>query len=536
MKSPSPERWRALQPHLDRALELRGGERESFLASLDASEPGLASDLRGLLALEKDLARDRFLESGSPLPGLLGLEPSSIAGQTIGAYTVESPLGEGGMGSIWLARRSDGTYESKVAIKLVRPGLDSRQVLSRFESERQSLARMNHASIARVLDAGTAPDGRPFFVMEYVDGRALTDYCDEKRLPLRVRLSLFLDVCAGVQHAHRNGFIHRDLKPSNILVAESDGKPVPKIIDFGIAKAVGSDNAPALVTRQGDWIGTPAYMSPEQWSGTGGAVDTRTDVYALGIILHELLVGVRPRSARDAPEESDPPTARFAKLGEKRDAIASSRATDPGALTRAIRGDLNWIVLRAIEHDPDRRYESPAALAQDLERHLAGRPVVAGPPDVRYRAGKFVRRHRVGVALGVLALVSLVGFAIAMTVQSARIARERDRANQEAATAKRALQVLTGIFEVSDPSESRGSTVTAPGSLDRGAAKIDEEMKDEPLARAQLLLTVGRVYESLGLYDSATPPIEKSVAIYREMLGNRHDDTLDSIDWLGTVL
>jgi non-specific serine/threonine protein kinase/serine/threonine-protein kinase len=541
----SPERWRTLNTHLDEILDLAGPERAARLASLRDSDPALAADLESLLEEHRALLQEQFLSApvGPPVP-------PALAGQMLGPYTLVSPLGEGGMGEVWLAAQRE-PVRREVAIKVIKRGMDTAAVVARFEAERQALALMDHPAVARVFDAGSTPQGRPYFVMEHVHGVAITEHCDRNRLGTRARLELFRLVCDGVQHAHQKAVIHRDLKPSNVLVTLQDGKPVPKIIDFGVAKATAQRlTERTLDTGLGVLIGTPEYMSPEQADLSGQDIDTRTDVYSLGVILYELLVGALPFDAallrrgglddvrqRIREEEPRKPSARLSTLGDEASAeSAARRGVDVATLRRQLKGDLDWIVMKALDKDRARRYGSAADLAADVGRSLDNLPVLAGPPGVRYRARKFVRRHRVGVSFAALAALGIVGFAFAMALQSERTARERDRANREATTANRALAVLTDLFEVSDPSEARGSTVTAREILDRGAAKIDDELKDEPLIQAKLLLTLGRVYQSLGLESSARPLLEKSVALRRRLLGEHDADTLESLDALATAL
>jgi len=536
MPVPSPERWRLLAPHLDRALDLAEPERDALLAGIAVEDPELAAELRHLLALHSRADRERFLDTGGPLAELQRADSVASVGQAVGAYALDECLGEGGMGTVWLAHRSDGSYTGKVAIKLVRPGFGSQHVAARFESERQTLARLDHPNIARILDAG-ATAGRPYFVMEYVEGRALLEQCDERRLGVRERLELFLDVCAGVQHAHRNGIIHRDLKPGNILVTERDGRPVPKIIDFGIAKAIGARPAEAApLTRQGDWIGTPAYMSPEQWGSTGGVVDTRSDVFALGVILYELLVGVRPapddhepRHAAPADGGALPPRRRFAALGAGRGDIAARRGTDPEALSRRLEGDLTWIVMKAIEREPDRRYETVAALAKDLRAHLQHQPVEAGPPALSYRARKFLRRHTTAAALTATILLLLGASAIGASIQARRIARE-------ALTARTALRFLTETFHLSDPEQVRGQTITAREILDRAAASLTRELSQTPEVEAEMALTIGRTYGNLGLFTQAEPLVRRAADLRRQELGPGHPATHEALLELAAVL
>ena len=541
----TPERFRALDARLDELLDLGEAERARRMAELGARDPDLAAALDLLLRERDAVERERFLAESLDAAG-----PVALAGQSLGPYTLVAPLGEGGMGEVWLAEQHQ-PVRRQVAVKVIKHGMDTAQVTARFEAERQALALMDHSAVARVFDAGSTPQGRPYFVMEYVRGLSITEHCERGALTTRARLDLFRLVCDGVHHAHQKAVIHRDLKPSNVLVTMQDGKPVPKIIDFGIAKATAQRLTDrTLDTACGAVVGTPEYMSPEQADLAGEDIDTRSDVYSLGVMLYQLLVGVLPFESREAggggaddirrrirEEEPRKPSARLASLGEAVSAeIAQRRRADRATLRRQLRGDLDWVVMKALEKDRTRRYGSAADLAADIGRHLANLPVVAGPPSARYRARKFVRRHRMGVAVGALAAIGVLVFALAMARQSARIARERDRANREATTANRALGFLTELFEVSNPSEARGNTVTAREILDRGAAKIDSELKDEPLVQAKLLMTLGEVYQSLGLEGSARPLLEKSVALRRRLLGEGNRDTLDSLNALATVL
>ena len=485
--------------------------------------------------------------SSSRLPTEDAAHTSAPSGR-IGPYKLIQLVGEGGMGEVWLAEQIE-PVRRRVALKLVKLGMDTAHVVARFEAERQALALMEHPAVARVFDAGATERGRPYFVMEYVPGIPITEHCDRHKLTTRQRLELFIRVCEGVQHAHQKAVIHRDLKPTNVLVALQDGAPAPKIIDFGIAKAVAQKlTERTFFTEHGEPIGTPAYMSPEQLDPTGQDVDTRTDVYSLGVILYELLVGARPFGPAHAggideyrrrmrEEEAKKPSTRLGTLeGRDSQQSASSRGVDVPTLRRQLKGDLDWIAMKALEKDRTRRYGSPAELAADIRNCLENKPVLAGPPSARYRASKFVRRHRVGVAFGAVAVLGLIAFGGVMAFQSARIARERDRANREATTAGRALQFVTELFEVSDPGEARGNAVTAREILDRGASKIDKELAGEPIVQATLLATLGHVYESLGLSKDALPLSERALALRRANLGPDHRDTIASIDEVSEVL
>jgi non-specific serine/threonine protein kinase/serine/threonine-protein kinase len=453
-------------------------------------------------------------------------------------YVAREKIGEGGFGEVWVADQV-APVKRRVAVKVLKAGMDTKSVLARFEAERQALALMDHAHIAKVFDAGETARGLPFFVMELVKGEAITDYCNRCTLTTRERLQLMVPVCHAVQHAHQKGIIHRDLKPSNILVALSDLRPVPKVIDFGIAKATNvALTEKTLYTLQGQLIGTPAYMSPEQAEMSGLDVDARTDVYALGIILYELLAGVppfSPETLRTAGyseiqriiREVEPPRP-STRITERAEEVARLHRTNPRGLRKELREDLDWIVLRAIEKDRTRRYATANAVAADIERHLRHEPVVAGPPTAAYRTRKFVRRHRLGVSLFAAVVLALAALAVTMTVQAGRIARERDRVRVEAETAERVSEFLIDLFEVSDPSEARGNSVTAREILDRGAAEIAGNLGERPVVRARLMGVMGRVYQALGLYEPAAPLTAEALDIRRKQLGEEDPETLEA--------
>jgi non-specific serine/threonine protein kinase/serine/threonine-protein kinase len=347
----------------------------------------------------------------------------------IGPYRVIELLGQGGMGAVYLAEQTQ-PFRRRVAVKVIKPGMDSEQVIARFETERQALALMNHPNVARVLDAGTTSDGRPFFVMEHVPGIPITDYCDRHTLNTRERLKLFLSVCDAVQHAHQKGIIHRDLKPSNVLVAVQDDAPVPKVIDFGVAKAIEQRlTEKTLYTELGQLVGTPEYMSPEQAEMTVLDIDTRSDIYSLGVLLYELLVGALPfdrkalrrTPARELPHilsSEDPvtPSTRLSSLGADAAGVAKKRRTDSAALRRLLRGDLDWITMKALEKDRTRRYGTASQLADDIGRYLSSQPVMAGPPSASYRIRKFVTRNRGPVAAAALVLLALVAGLVSSSV------------------------------------------------------------------------------------------------------------------------
>jgi serine/threonine protein kinase len=453
----------------------------------------------------------------------------------IGPYILIRKLGEGGMGQVWLAEQT-APVKRLVAVKLIKGGLYDSAVIQRFESERQSLAVMSHPAIAKVFDAGTTKDGQPYFVMEFVDGPPITRYCDSKRLRIRERLELFIKVCDGVQHAHQKAIIHRDLKPSNILVVEVDGKATPRIIDFGVAKAI-SPQAGAeqtQFTEMGALVGTRGFMSPEQADPNVLDVDTRTDVYSLGVVLYVLLTGMLPFDSEGGKKkpidevlrqlrEEDPPSPSTKISTEKETATATAerRGTATKQLAKLLRGDLDWITMKAVEKDRAQRYGTPSELAADLERYLENRPVVARPASKAYRLKKYVQRHRLGVAVAAGAAALLMAFAITEAVQLRRTTRERDRAN-------RITDFMTGMFKVSDPSEARGNSITAREVLDKASTDIDAGLSSDPQLQAQMMFIMSSVYENLGLYSRSESLANRSADIRLRVLGPNHRDTLEA--------
>jgi eukaryotic-like serine/threonine-protein kinase len=462
--------------------------------------------------------------------------------KSIGSYQLIRKLGEGGMGQVWLAEQTAPIHR-QVALKLIKVGRYDDSVLQRFYAERQSLALIDHPAIAKVFDAGATPDGQPYFVMEYVPGQPITDYCDGKRLKIRERLELFIKVCAGVQHAHQKAVMHRDLKPANILVVEVDGKPVPRIIDFGLAKAASPQlDGETLVTEAGGWVGTPGYMSPEQADPGVMDVDTRTDVYSLGAVLYVLLTGSLPSDTKDwrnqrfdeflrRLREEDPPRP-STKVGSGKGsspAMAEVRGTEPQQLVSLLSGDLDWITMKALEKERARRYGTPMELAANIERYLNSEPIVARPASATYRLRKYVRRHRFSVAVAAGIILLLTGFAVIQAVQIGRVTRERDRAN-------RVTEFTQQIFKVSNPSEARGNTITARELLDKASGDINIGLAKDPDLQSQMMHTMGTVYDSLGLYSKAEPLLRRAVEIRRAVLGPSNRDTLESSHRLAFVL
>jgi serine/threonine protein kinase/tetratricopeptide (TPR) repeat protein len=473
-------------------------------------------------------------------------EPAESPDVRVGNYRLRQRVGVGGMGEVWEADQLE-PVRRRVAFKVIKAGMDSKQVVARFEAERQALAMMDHPAVAKVFDAGTTPQGRPYFVMEFVRGVPITEHCDRHRLSTRERLELFCKVCEGVQHAHQKAIIHRDLKPSNVLVTEQEGKRLPKIIDFGVAKATARKlTEKTMFTELGVLIGTPEYMSPEQAELTGEGVDTRTDVYSLGVILYELLVGALPFDPKELrsggfegirkkirEEEPRKPSTRLSTLGDRSTESARCRRVDLPTLQRQLRGDLDWITMKALEKDRSRRYGSPMELAADIGRYLADEPVLASPPSVAYRSRKFVRRHKVGVAAGlVVALAIVLGMAVA-AVGFLRAKRAEYQAREEAETAQQVSEFMTGLFKGSDPTVAQGETLTVREVLDRGAKRLETDLADQPEVRARLLTTIGRVYTNLGLFENAASLQESALTLQRELLGNQHNETTRSMMGLG---
>ncbi|MGB7266090.1 MAG: serine/threonine-protein kinase [Terracidiphilus sp.] len=523
--------WEKVKELFDAALQRDPSERAGFLSSACGSDISLREELESLLAA--------YESSGClscpalPIPRTNEAQPL----ESIGPYKLIRKIGEGGMGQVWLAEQFQ-PIRRQVALKLIRSGAFDDALLHRFQAERQSLALMDHPAIAKVLDAGATPDGQPYFVMEYVPGEPITAYCDHKKLSIRERVELFIKVCDGVQHAHQKAIIHRDLKPANILVVEVDGKPAPRIIDFGLAKAAEPFVAgESLFTGAWGIAGTPGYISPEQTAGLD--IDTRTDVYSLGVILYELLTGSLPFDTekwRKQPldevlrqlREQDPPRPSTRLASEKNLSAASAplRSTDPKQLRGLLHGDLDSITMKALEKNRGRRYGTPSELAADITRHLDHEPILARPANVGYRARKYVRRHRVSVGVAAVLVVLLAAFAIVEAIQLRRITRERDRAS-------RITDFMTNMFKVSDPGQARGNQVTAREILDKASSQIESGLASDPELQAQMMMVMGLTYENLGLYDRAESLYDKAATIRLQRLGPNNDDTLKSQAALG---
>ena len=458
-------------------------------------------------------------------------------------YRLLQKIGEGGMGMVYLAEQ-EKPLQRKVAIKIIKHGMDTKEVIARFESERQALAIMDHPNIAKVFDAGFTENGRPYFAMEYIKGIPITEHCEKHKLNINERLKLVIQVCEGVQHAHQKAIIHRDLKPSNVLITIQNNQAIPKIIDFGVAKATAQRlTEQTMYTEIGQMIGTPEYMSPEQAEMSGQDIDTRSDVYSLGVILYKLLAGSLPFDAANLRQVGDyamrniirekvppKPSTRVSTLLKKSGNSFEGAVQIEPALVSQLKGDLDWITMKAIEKDRTRRYGSANDLADDIKRYLNNEAIEARPPSFIYLTKKFIRRNRGAVAAMLLIVTLIFATLITLSIQNTRIKEERDRANIEAEKSHQVSEFLVNIFQMSDPSEALGNTITARELLDQGAEDIDEKLKDQPEIQAELMNTMGKVYQNLGLYDNAGDLIEKSLKKRRELFGDDNIDVAASLE------
>ncbi len=548
-------RWQQVEAVCFSALELSTGARADYVARACGADAEL---LREVATLLEQLERQpSFLEH--PLVDLSEFVPAEAApelpaGTSIGAYRIVRLVGHGGMGEVYLATRDAADIRQEVALKLIRRGMDTEEILRRFRLERRILASLQHPNIARLLDASATDDGRPYYVMEFIDGLPLDEYCDRNCLTIRDRLVLFQTICAAVQHAHQHLVVHRDLKPRNILVT-ADG--VPKLLDFGIGKvlAPGETSGSAIETGTEVRLLTPEYAAPEQV--TGGSVTTATDVYALGVMLYEMLAGHHPylsgrRSRRDAERavlESTPsrPSVMVSRVevrpGDDTGAaplspaeISHRRGTEPARLQRRLAGDLDNIVLKALRKEPERRYPSAAMLAQDLQRHLDGLPVLARPDTFRYRAQKFIGRHAGAVTATTVGILALAASTVITLVQNRRVEHESERVTLERDKALEVRGFLMEMFGATGADQAVGDTVTARQLLDLQVAQLKESYLDRPDLQAEMMEVLADGYDRLGLYADAEPLARQALALRRRVLGDRNPDVASSLNTLGWIL
>jgi eukaryotic-like serine/threonine-protein kinase len=518
----TPERWQQIKVILDEALEQEGSERAGFIAAACQGDEDLRREVESLAASEDEIGD--FIETPVFRIRLDEVEPLAM-GERIGPWKIVREIGRGGMGAVYLAERADQELEQRVAIKVVRRGMDTDEIVRRFRSERQILAYLNHPDIARLFDAGTTGDGRPYFVMEYVEGRPIDEFCADGKLSVRERLELFQRVCGAIHFAHQNLIVHRDLKPGNILVT-ADGDP--KLLDFGIAKLLDPAQEAFALTRTDLRPMTPDYASPEQVRGE--PITTASDVYSLGVLLYLLLTGRRPyqpttdpQALADAICKTDPvrPSSMIARSDEVQG--------EARLLRRQVAGDLDNIVLMAMRKEPQRRYASVDQLSNDIGRHLEGLPVIARKDTLGYRTRKFVGRHKVGVTLAAAVLLLIMGFSIAVTLLWQRSERSRERAQAVSG-------FLVDLFSAPDPKRSHGEAITVRDMLDQGTRKMDRSFTTQPEVRADLMNTMGRAYLSLGAWDKAKPLFEVALDLHRKTLQRDDPRVIDDTHDLATAL
>jgi serine/threonine protein kinase len=521
-------------------------ERAAYLDGVCGSKASLRAEVESLLKSHEQ-ASD-FLPSPD-LDSDVTLDDTPLTegpGTVIGPYKLLEKIGEGGMAVVYMAEQHK-PFHRRVALKIIKLGMDTRQVISRFEVERQALAMMDHPNIAKVFDAGATETGRPYFVMELVRGLTITEYCDTNKLNTQERLELLVPVCNAVQHAHQKGIIHRDIKPSNIMVTLHDGKPVPKVIDFGIAKATNQRLTERTVfTRYAEMIGTPEYMSPEQAEMSGLDVDTRTDIYSLGVVLYELLTGVLPfdpdtlRSAaiseiqRIIREEKPPrPSMRLSALGERAKKVAASRSTDATTLAKHLHRELEWIPLKAIRKDRTRRYRSAAEMSDDVQNYLSGAPLIAGPESSLYRLKKSIHRNRT-LMTGIAAVLAvLIAGIVVSTVLAISADRSRAEAERQARTSQAVVYFLTDVLlEYVAPENPE---VTIHSVLDAASKSLEGRFEGKPLIEASIRERLGETYRKLGDYKAAEPHVERAYQIRAEQLGEKRTITFFSMGSLGRI-
>lgn len=553
MKELSPERWKKIDTLLEKALTLDRDKRLDYIRDQSGIDSTLYSELKKLLEVHEEAGRilgDSVTEFIAPIlpelanhiqskSGASAGSPEMAEGTIIGSFVVTGTIGRGGMGDIYLARRADDLYKQKVAIKVLRAGLDSRDILRRFRQERQVLASLDHPNIARMYDGGITENGRPWFVMEYVDGVPIDQFCDQNKCSVSERIQLFLTVCSAVGYAHQNLVVHRDLKPSNILV-KSDG--TVKLLDFGIAKILSDDPDSSDFTRterEGRLL-SPGYASPEQTSGD--KITTASDVFSLGVVLYKLLTDKFPyeqKSGYSRSVEYDiAPILPSQQFKNRDEAFYQSRKSSAANLTRQLKGDLDTIIMTALRIESHRRYGTVEQLTEDLQRHHSHLPVSAQPDTVIYRLGKFVQRHKAGFSASVTAFIALVGFIILLVFQQSQIKTERNAALTERDKAVEISSFLEELFAASDPAfgTTRADTMRVKDFLTVGTEKVQNELTSQPEVKAQMLDVLGNVKRKLGLYDESKPLLEQALAIRTSLFAGDHPSIAESMNSLGDLL
>jgi tetratricopeptide (TPR) repeat protein/tRNA A-37 threonylcarbamoyl transferase component Bud32 len=504
-------------------------------------------------ALEPQPSQRTAPAAGTPASAQSATKPRSeeeTIGSMIGRYELLEKIGEGGFGVVYVAEQRE-PVKRRVALKIIKLGMDTRQIVARFEAERQALAMMDHPNIAKVFDGGATDSGRPYFVMELVRGMKITDYCDQSNLSTRERLDLFIKVCQAIQHAHQKGIIHRDIKPSNVLVTVNDGAPVPKVIDFGIAKATqGELTEKTVYTQFQQLVGTPAYMSPEQAELTSLDIDTRSDIYALGVLLYELLTGKTPFEHKELVKagldgmrrmirEQEPlrPSTRFSSLQiEERTTTAKRRGIEPPKLVHQLRGDLDWIVMKCLEKDRARRYETANGVALDIQRYLKHEPVIAARPSQLYAFQKFAQRHRIALATATAFAVLLVAGVIVSTSQAIRASRAEKAARADAVSRESAYTFLASMLDLVGPSRARGrDTAMLKEILDETANGVGPALKDQPEAEADLMIVLGKTYADLGQTTNALEMTKEALRLRRQALGPTNAAVAEALNNLGAI-
>jgi eukaryotic-like serine/threonine-protein kinase len=524
---PSDERWLEVKALLAEALEASGTERERRLAEAQVDEP-VRAEVRELLELE---SRGHGWLETSAASRITAASGGARPGQQLGAWRLGRLLGEGGMGTVHAAERADGAFAMTAAVKLLRTGLGTPEAIARFETERSVLARLTHPNIARLLDGGTSPEGRPYLVMELVEGEPIDLYCERRALPLRDRLQLFLTVCAAVQTAHQNLIVHRDLKPSNILVTP-DG--TVKLLDFGVAKLLVPSAEPDLTQLHAAGTAplTPRYASPEQVRGE--AITTATDVYSLGVVLYELLTGERPYEiSTTSPIEIE---RTVSQAIPPRPSTAARLAGGTRERMRQLRGDLDVILLRALHKEPERRFASADQLAEDLRLHLTAQPIRSRPDQVGYRASRFFARHRLSVTAAAVSLLLLVSFTLTLAHQRVELAARAVELERETSRSRATRAFLLDLIGQTDPRRARGEEVTLRQALDREADRLTTDASAlDPATRADLLDALGVANRSLGRFELAQPLLEHALALRRTVFGGADLRTAESLHNLANL-